>query len=97
MKRENQIGCRVSFPSSFFMELEDVWKHADGGCHRAQPFQDFLNMLVGYGIESYRDRLRPAVDEAPPVPDEGPDPADDEAWDLPRNNRRPLLRFPKEG
>ena len=92
MKRENQIGCRVSFPSSFFMELEDVWKHGEGGCHRAQPFQDFLNMLVGYGLESYRERLRPPG-EAVPTADGAPDPAEDEAWEFPRNNRRPLLRF----
>ncbi|GHV18239.1 hypothetical protein FACS189493_7320 [Spirochaetia bacterium] len=92
MKRENQIGCRVSFPSSFFMELEDCWKH-EAGAHRALTFQGFLNMMVGFGLEAYKAKTFPAPMEAPPVADGGPDPGDDEAWDFPRNNRRPLLRF----
>jgi hypothetical protein len=91
VKRENQIGCRVSFPSSFFMELEDCWKYESGGCHRALMFGDFLNMLVGYGLESYKAKNLPQAEAAPPV--QAPDPADAEAWDFPRNNRRPLLRF----
>jgi hypothetical protein len=79
VKRENQIGCRVSFPSSFFMELEDCWKH-EAGAHRALTFQGFLNMMVGFGLETYKAKnLTPAPEEA--EPEEGPCPADDEAWE----------------
>jgi hypothetical protein len=92
MKRENQIGCRVSFPSSFFMELEDCWKYESGGCHRALTFQDFLNMLVGYGLETYKAKNLPNPLEAEP---EETEPADGEVWDFPRNNRAPLLRYPE--
>ena len=94
MKRENQIGTRVSFPSSFFMELEDCWKY-ESGAHRALTFQDFLNMLVGYGLETYKAKNIPQI-ETPPE-EEAPDHADDEARGFPRVPRRPLLRFPKEG
>ncbi|GHT88459.1 hypothetical protein FACS1894137_16780 [Spirochaetia bacterium] len=94
MKRENQIGYRVSFPSSFFMELEDCWKH-EAGAHRALTFQGFLNMMVGFGLEAYKAKTFPAPMEDPATDGE-PDPADDEAWDFPRSNRRPLLRFPEE-
>jgi hypothetical protein len=91
MKRENQIGCRVSFPSSFFMELEDCWRH-EAGAHRALTFQGFLNMMVGFGLETYKAKnLAPAPEEV--EPEEGLCTADDEVWDFPRNNRRPLLRF----
>ncbi|GHT79318.1 hypothetical protein FACS1894130_07690 [Spirochaetia bacterium] len=92
MKRENQIGCRVSFPSSFFMELEDCWKH-EAGAHRALTFQGFLNMMVGFGLEAYKAKTFPASGETPPATDGEPDPAEGEAWDFPRSKRRPLLRF----
>ncbi|GHV78083.1 hypothetical protein AGMMS49942_29040 [Spirochaetia bacterium] len=93
MKRENQIGCRVSFPSSYFMELEDIWKHAEGGCHRAQPFQDFLNMLVGLGLEAYRNKLLPRQEEVPA--DERTDPADVELeeWGLGHGQENNVLRY----
>ena len=91
MKRENQIGARVSFPSSFFMELEDCWKH-EAGAHRALTFQGFLNMMVGFGLEAYKAKTFPAPMEVLPAADGEPD-ADDEAWDFTRNNRGPLLRF----
>jgi hypothetical protein len=78
MKRENQIGCRVSFPSSFFMELEDCWKH-EVGAHRALTFQDFLNMLVGFGLETYKAKNIPQIE--PPPEEAGPAPADDEVWE----------------
>ncbi|GHV78741.1 hypothetical protein AGMMS49944_05320 [Spirochaetia bacterium] len=91
MKRENQIGCRVSFPSSFFMELEDCWKYESGGCHRALTFPDFLNMLVGYGLESYKAKNLPRTEEA--LPEEAPDHEDADTWDFPHSNRPPLLRF----
>jgi hypothetical protein len=94
MKRENQIGCRVSFPSSFFMELEDCWEH-EAGAHRALTFQGFLNMMVGYGLETYKAKNIPQIET--PLEEEAPDHADDEAWGFPRVPRRPLLRFPKEG
>lgn len=76
MKRENQIGCRVSFPSSFFMDLEDCWKH-EAGAHRALTFQDFLNMLVGFGLETYKAKNIPQIE----TPQAGPAPADEEVWE----------------
>jgi hypothetical protein len=91
VKRENQIGCRVSFPSSFFMELEDCWKY-EAGAHRALTFQDFLNMLVGYGLEAYKAKNLPRPEEA--HPEEVPDPADADPWDFPADAPSPrLLRF----
>jgi hypothetical protein len=92
MKRENQIGCRVSFPASYFMELEDCWKYESGGCHRALAFQDFINMLVGYGLETYKAKNLPQVEEAAPV--KAQDPADGDPWDFPADTPPSrLLRF----
>ena len=81
MKRENQIGCRVSFPSSFFMELEDCWKH-EAGAHRALTFQGFLNMMVGFGLEAYKAKNLPQAPEEEPPEETGPAPADDEVKSL---------------
>jgi hypothetical protein len=75
VKRENRIGARVSFPSGFFMELEDCWKHESGGCHRALTFQGFLNMLIGFGLEAYKAKNIPRA-ETPPE-EEAPDYADE--------------------
>jgi hypothetical protein len=53
MKKERQIGVRVGLPVFFTLELEDVYKHADGA-HRALAFPDFCGFLIGLGLESYR-------------------------------------------
>jgi hypothetical protein len=93
VKREKRmIGCRVSFPAPFYDELEGLWMY-ESGAHHAIKFEQFLSTLVGYGLECYRKTLPLWKEEDPPAKDEGPDPADDEAWEFPRNNRRPLLRF----
>jgi hypothetical protein len=94
MKRENQIGCRVSFPSSFFMELEDCWKY-ESGAHRALTFQDFLNMLVGYGLEAYKAKNTAGAIEPAPQSD-GPDHAMEaelEEWGLGRGQENNVLRY----
>jgi hypothetical protein len=76
MKKERQIGVRVGLPVFFVMELEGVYKHADGA-HRALAFPDFLGFLIGLGLEQYRRRyIRreeqiPEMSGAPDGDDEG--------------------------
>ena len=53
MKKEKQIGIRVGVPAFFALELEDVYRHSEGA-HRALAFPDFVGLLVGMGLESYR-------------------------------------------
>jgi hypothetical protein len=53
MKKQRQIGVRVGMPAFFVLELEDVYKHAEGA-HRALAFPDFVGLLVGMGLEAYR-------------------------------------------
>jgi hypothetical protein len=53
MKKERQIGIRVGIPAFFALELEGVYRNAEGA-HRALAFPDFVGMLVGMGLEQYR-------------------------------------------
>jgi len=53
MRKEKQIGIRVGVPAFFALELEDVYRHSEGA-HRALAFPDFVGLLVGMGLESYR-------------------------------------------
>jgi hypothetical protein len=66
MKRERQIGVRVGLPVFFALELEDVYKHTFGA-HRALAFPDFLGLLIGLGLEQYRQSpaKEPALDIEP--------------------------------
>ena len=49
---ERQIGVRVGMPAFFVLELENVYRQADGA-HRAIAFPDFCGLLVGMGLEQY--------------------------------------------
>ena len=66
---ERQIGVRVGMPAFFVLELESVYRQADGA-HRALAFPDFVGLLVGLGLEQYRGILgrtaRRAGKGAPP-------------------------------
>ena len=53
MRREKQIGVRVGLPAFFALELEDVYRSTEGA-HRALAFPDFVGLLVGMGLKSYR-------------------------------------------
>ena len=53
MKKEKQIGVRVGLPVFFLLELEDIYKRREGP-HRALAFPDFVGLLVGMGLETYR-------------------------------------------
>ena len=53
MKKDRQIGVRVGLPAFFALELEDVYRHTEGA-HRALAFPDFIGLLVGMGLETYR-------------------------------------------
>jgi len=77
MNKERQIGIRVGLPAFFALELEDVYKYTSGA-HRALTFPDFVGLLVGMGLETYRKQnpLERNADEA-----SADDDADD--WDFP--------------
>ena len=62
MKKERKIGIRVGLPSFFALELEDVYKHTQGA-HRALAFPDFVGLLVGLGLEQYKETKKPEVEE----------------------------------
>jgi len=62
MKKERQIGVRVGMPAFFVLELEDVYKRSEGP-HKALAFPDFVGLLVGMGLERYREQYAPAMPE----------------------------------
>jgi hypothetical protein len=64
MKKERQIGIRVGIPAFFALEVEDVYRHTSGE-HRALAFPDFLGLLIGLGLETYRKRCQQEKPEAP--------------------------------
>jgi hypothetical protein len=64
MKKERQIGVRVGLPTFFALEIEDVYRHTSGA-HRALAFPDFLGLLIGLGLETYRKQYR--QEEAPDI------------------------------
>jgi hypothetical protein len=63
MKKERQIGVRVGLPAFFALEVEDVYRHTSGA-HRALAFPDFLGLLIGLGLERYRQGMTPAKEPA---------------------------------
>jgi len=75
MRKERQIGVRVGMPAFFVLELEDVYKRS-GGAHRALAFPDFVGLLVGMGLETYRKNN--AIEQGSEN-----EPEDDEKWDFP--------------
>ncbi|GHT61237.1 hypothetical protein FACS1894109_19640 [Spirochaetia bacterium] len=84
MKRENVIGCRVSFPASFYNELEGFYQY-ENGSHQALKFEQFLSSLIGYGLEVYKRTLPwQKVDPAESAEGDGVEhipPAARDAWD----------------
>jgi hypothetical protein len=72
MKHDRQIGVRVGLPVFFVREIEDVYRHA-GGAHRALAFPDFLGLLIGLGLEAYRERHIPRKEVSG---------ADGDGWDF---------------
>jgi hypothetical protein len=87
MRKEKQIGIRVSLPAFFTLELEDIYKHASGA-HRALAFPDFCGFLIGLGLEAYRKTNRQEdVPEIPAAPDEEP-------WEEEPEPDSPFRRFP---
>ena len=67
MKKERQIGIRVGVPAFFCLELEDVYKRTEGA-HRALAFPDFVGLLVGMGLERYRQGAKaPEATETEPL------------------------------
>jgi hypothetical protein len=87
MRKEKQIGIRVSLPAFFTLELEDIYKHASGA-HRALAFPDFCGFLIGLGLEAYRKTNRQEeASKTPSVPDDG------EPWGEGSEPDSPFLAF----
>jgi hypothetical protein len=80
MKKEKQIGVRVGMPAFFCLELEDIYKHAEGA-HRALAFPDFVGLLVGMGLEAYKQKNAPMP---PGIETENEPEAEGEDWDFPK-------------
>jgi hypothetical protein len=77
MRKEKQIGVRVGMPAFFVLELENVYKRSEGA-HRALAFNDFVGLLVGMGLERYREQYAPAMPETESEPE-----TEGEDWDFP--------------
>jgi hypothetical protein len=86
MKKEKQIGVRVGLPAFFCLELEDIYKHAEGA-HRALAFPDFVGLLVGMGLEAYKQRYAPQPSGAEPKT-EPPETEGAGFWDFPAEPER---------
>jgi hypothetical protein len=78
MKKERQIGIRVGLPVFFALEVEDVYKHAQGP-HQSITFADFCGFLMGVGLEAYRKRY--IRQEEPPDFPEHPE----DEWEAEKN------------
>jgi hypothetical protein len=90
--KQKRIPVNVSLPVDFYMHLEEIWRDRWNKGHTMLRLREFIAEMIGEGFQAWEAKnLPPAQEEA--EPDEGPDPADAEAWDFPRNNRAPLLRF----
>jgi len=91
MKKERQIGVRVGLPAFFALELEDVYRHSEGA-HRALAFPDFVGLLVGMGLETYRKtRASPEAAEEEAAKD-GPEETEDFHRDINPAGLHDLLR-----
>jgi hypothetical protein len=86
MKKERQIGVRVGLPAFFALEVEDIYRHSSGA-HRALAFPDFLGLLIGLGLETYRKQYR--QEKAPDIEGEPPEGEQPEAPDHGRNTSEP--------
>ena len=89
MKKEKQIGVRVGMPAFFVLELEDTYKRSDGA-HRALAFPDFVGLLVGLGLEAYRQGK--TVGQTAKEEDDSKTSEDD--WDWQEESPRVLKQFP---
>ncbi|GHV81908.1 hypothetical protein AGMMS49991_04660 [Spirochaetia bacterium] len=95
MKHEKRmIACRVSFPASFYNELEGFYQY-ENGSHQALKFEQFLSSLIGYGLEVYKKTL-PWQKETAPDAGEGDGvehipPAVPDAWDRGEVDRDPRI------
>jgi hypothetical protein len=77
MKKEKQIGLRVSLPALFLMELEEYHKRSSGA-HRAMKLSNFAGYLLGLGLEQYRKgNAAPPEGEQKEAPDIGNDPPEE--------------------
>jgi hypothetical protein len=86
MKKEKQIGVRVGLPAFFCLELEDIYKHAEGA-HRALAFPDFVGLLVGMVLETYKQRYALSPSGAEPE-NEPPETEGAGFWDFPAEPKR---------
>jgi hypothetical protein len=89
MKKERQIGVRVGMPAFFVLELEDTYKRSDGP-HKALAFADFVGLLVGMGLERYREQHASAMPE--PETEIGPE-AEGGDWDWQEKDSQVLKQF----
>jgi hypothetical protein len=87
--KQKRIPVNVSLPVDFYMHLEEIWRDRWNKGHTMLRLREFIAEMIGEGFQAWEAKNLP-LEEA--EPDEGPDPADDESWGFPRNNR-PLLRF----
>jgi len=62
--KDRQVGVRVGLPVFFALELEDIYRHAEGA-HRALAFPDFCGLLIGLGLEQYRKQNTLSIGKAP--------------------------------
>jgi hypothetical protein len=68
--KELQVRIRIDVPESFSLELEKVYQHTEWA-HRAIAFPDFVGLLVGLGLEQYRNgKTLPEVGQEE-TPDDG--------------------------
>jgi hypothetical protein len=87
MKKEKQIGFRISVPAFFALELEDVHRHVEGP-QRAMSFPGFVGFLTGLGLEQYRKAYAPVTPE--PETESEPE-AEGEDWEFPKRRAGRVL------
>ncbi|GHV77157.1 hypothetical protein AGMMS49942_19780 [Spirochaetia bacterium] len=91
--KQKRIPVNVSLPVDFYMHLEEIWRDRWNKGHTMLRLREFIGEMIGEGFQVWESKNLPQAPEEEPPEKTGPALADNEVWDFPRNNRRPLLRF----
>ncbi|AEF82677.1 hypothetical protein [Leadbettera azotonutricia] len=82
--KQKRIPVNVSLPVDFYEHLESLWRDRWNRGHTMLRLREFIAEMIGVGFQVWEER-NVSRQEGPAETD--PDPADDEVWEFPRNNR----------
>ncbi|GHV87394.1 hypothetical protein AGMMS50255_6900 [Spirochaetia bacterium] len=83
--KQKRIPVNVSLPVDFYMHLEEIWLDRWNRGYTMLRLREFIGEMIGDGFRVWEERNIPRQEE--PEREEAPDPADNETWEFPWNNR----------